>query len=694
MKLLFAAWTIKFCASTTIPVRSDSDFVRTENIPEVDDRSILVDVGSNGDLQFSPDEGPDSWASLVPEILASKNTRVSRALTAMITLAHVTALPESVPLSAFSRKEWSMFQQFASTTAKYVDKSLLKDLQSSIDQGLMSNVDANVDIPLLKDFQSSIDQGAMTEANLSTAEDQLSNPAEDLIRNFRVYQKASSGCVVSFEGNKTKLPKWIRKGKSAVKKTDDIIKSRNKVTLFPESEEELISIIKNAPPHSLIPVGTANSLGYSLASTATGTINMISVWNFKSVNIDWCKKSLRVGGGVAVKDVASTIVQFNLTLPAWSSSKEVTFAGLVTNEVIGEMQGQPRKSISNFLREMTVINGKGERKVINPRTEEGGAWLLSLGALGMIVEMEFELSQDFVTLETVRGEDDDFKGLHESRLDYLDPLGKDVIAVANFDPLLPALIIYETVQRSYDTEDLHGYKGPIDSELDADAMASDKMKEDNQQIYSIMDRFTKYVMKIPGIKVRVRKFMKIPRSPKVQLRSASEAMLSTFAGDINKNCPLWLGIFLEPKDVWLAFKKLRKLRYKEKPHVWIRQALIMRAFTSDVNPALLGHEHNSTQFMIFSWSQPKRFERWATRYLCALVCELNITNIELSWSSVVPIKLVSMPEIKYPTKNRVERFKAIEAREDPDQKFTTALSEAVAKRLEPETSMCSYCSTV
>lgn len=619
-----------------------------------------------------------SLQNSISTILESRD-RGFKILQATISLLALAS--SRIPQNDLSEHQLSTMSAFTGLTAQFVDHVLVKSLHDARSRSnpLSSNQNADPFWPELA--QQNNWMKSSNNENLSLH--QLTGMNE-------------LDCQIHFTGNVTELPHWIQSGKNV----NSGVTVRHG-TIFPTSEEELTTIIKNAMPGTLIPVGTGHSLGYALEPCKSDA-TFLSLWNWKDVKIDRCKKTMRVGAGVTVGDVVPTLVDLGLALPTFIYLKEVTLVGLVLSQAQGMGQSQHRTSLASYVTEAVVMNGKGEKKTVQTSTELGGAWLGSMGDLGTVLELEFALEPDSWSVEVCEVQHDLATGLGKSGLGTHEDV--DVMTTYFFDPAFPPLVLCKIVARSNDFETIQSIPGMehlneshYDQEaIDQEAFAIWQMKDRNFETWVVLDEVIAMMMKQMSWaeKNEIWTFLGLPVEPTKTVRWTSLELKKTWTGLTAENHPIWSGFyFFEPADAIISLEKLREIRTSLELGISIHQGHVVRAFADHKKLPIGRNESDATELFMISMADPVKFEQFVEKFACAVVCELGITNFAFHYAELFPKALLSMTEIQFPDRDRVALFKSIEAEEDPIDKFSTVFLQELDKRREETASdrMCTYC---
>ena len=172
-----------------------------------------------------------------------------------------------------------------------------------------------------------------------------------------------------------------------------------KVKVFePESIEEIIQIIKNSEPNSIISRGNGRSYGCA-AQIHNGNIIKLNNKSFKSIIIDDKKHLLKVGAGVIFQNLITKILSKGYFLPVTAGTSKITVGGAIAADIHGK--NHPRDgSFGSYVKELLIIDGCGNLKKLKPgvgsslaNVEEFWATIGGMGLTGVIVSATFSLKK-------------------------------------------------------------------------------------------------------------------------------------------------------------------------------------------------------------------------------------------------------------------------------------------------------------
>jgi len=605
-------------------------------------------------------------------------------------LQAIDTLPDS-RLSFLSLEEVATLKKLASLTAPWIQVPTLQSFYKNLTD--------------FKVFLSSI-------PNLKPAPVKIPEPVD----------KSTIGCKIEFVANKSKQTNFNKAGQSArwcqeqwQTETDcapgDAVV--NPGTVFhPSSDQEVMDIIKQCD--DIVVMGTGHAIGYALGSRTEKPVCQVSTWNFKKVSIDHCASTITVGAGVVVSDVAETLAPLGKILSTWIVHKDVTILGQALTGAQGLMQGQHRNSLANYLMSMTVINGKGEQKVVSRNSPEFKGWSLSLGGYGVITEATFMLLDDYLAFETcwMRDSGDpiaDYSADHGTGgLDEEDPAkDQDLWMFYNGSPFQPSLLGCSLTHTSKNLSNTEGLTVNND-EVDGRSLIRENYFDNHLQLYRTVEKFVFALEKnIPGLKEQIYTawgpFPTDPNKPQKMVHQMSVEMQHGFGpAKFPRDQPLWGALYVQPRDGLDVYKMFLKHTRNECQHdMGLRLGLMCRAWPDD-NAPLLGQYNYEAQgkplYEMFwsSWTYSRQaIENWSISFICSVRCVANVTFVEFHLGEFFPRALIGLSGWKYPSTENIRKFKDIENAEDPDDKFGTALSNDIGLRLKPEAEdICSYCSRI
>lgn len=603
-----------------------------------------------------------------------------RALFTLLQL--VDTLPDS-HFSRFSLQETATLKKLASLTARFAEVPLLQSY-----------------------FKNTTDFSVL----LSTLKKWVPVP----VPIIKPIDKTTIGCKIDFVGNKSEQTHFNKVGQSArwchenwITETDcgpgdGIV---NPGTVFhPGSDQEVLDVIKQC--NDIVVMGTGHTIGYALGSRTGGPVCQLSTWNFKRVSIDHCASTITVGSGVVPTDVTETLAALGKILSTWIVHKDVTIVGQALTGAQGLMQAQHRNSLANYLISMTVINGKGQKKIVQKNSAEGRGWSFSLGSMGVIVEATFELLDDYLAFETCWVKDGDpIQDYASAGLDIEDPgSDTDLWMFYNGSPFQPTLL---GCALTHTTKNLSATEGLTinNDEVDGRSMIRENYFDNHLEIYRATEKFVFALIKdVPGLKKNIYEtWGPYPTEDTPMVRQMSIEMRHGFGpAKFPRDQSIWGALYIQPRDGLMAYRMFLKHTRNECQHdMGLRIGLLCRAWPDD-SPPLLGQVNAEVQgrplFEVFwtSWTYSREaIENWSISFICSVRCTANITFVEFHFGEFFPRALTGLAGWKYPSTENIKKFKAIELAEDPDDKFGNALSNDIGLRLRPEAEhICSYCSRV
>ncbi len=183
-----------------------------------------------------------------------------------------------------------------------------------------------------------------------------------------------------------------------------------RVTLFePLKEHQIISKVQNARKNTLITRGLGRAYGDS-AQLDQETV--LSLKNFKIINLDKNNHELTAQGGASFDEILSIIIPEGFFLPVSPGTRFVTVGGAIAADVHGKnhhKDGTFGKNVKRIL----LIDGNGELLELsqfNENQENRAKFWATFGGMGMtgvILEATFSLipiSSSFISVDTTRYE--------------------------------------------------------------------------------------------------------------------------------------------------------------------------------------------------------------------------------------------------------------------------------------------------
>ncbi len=157
----------------------------------------------------------------------------------------------------------------------------------------------------------------------------------------------------------------------------------------PGSEEELLDVLRQHPKDRFRARGSLHS--WSAAPATEGVLIEMERFDAISIRGDLHSPTAMIGAGCRLEPLVDRLIEANLAMPTMGAVLEQSISGAVSTGT----HGSGSRSLSSFVRRLRIvtIGDNGE-----PRIHEidGGPELLaarcSLGALGIITELELELT--------------------------------------------------------------------------------------------------------------------------------------------------------------------------------------------------------------------------------------------------------------------------------------------------------------
>ncbi|KAK4975685.1 hypothetical protein LTR28_008866, partial [Elasticomyces elasticus] len=111
----------------------------------------------------------------------------------------------------------------------------------------------------------------------------------------------------------------------------------------------------------------------------------------KVLNVDLTKNTLTVEGGIRLRDLNLAANRYGLTMPNLGSIDEQSIAGAIATATHGSSLKHGLMSESVKSLRIVLSNGSAVRCSAEQNTDLFRAALVSLGALGIIVEIEYQM---------------------------------------------------------------------------------------------------------------------------------------------------------------------------------------------------------------------------------------------------------------------------------------------------------------
>ena len=160
----------------------------------------------------------------------------------------------------------------------------------------------------------------------------------------------------------------------------------------PRSREELHGVLSSAGP--LRPLGSRHS--FNAIADTTGTLIDLSAMPREIERV--APDAVRVPGGIRYGELGAELQRRGLALANLASLPHISVAGAVSTGTHGS--GDAIGSLATAVRSLTLAGPDGERTLRRGDADFGGA-VVSLGALGVIVELELDVEQTYDVAQTV-----------------------------------------------------------------------------------------------------------------------------------------------------------------------------------------------------------------------------------------------------------------------------------------------------
>ncbi len=164
----------------------------------------------------------------------------------------------------------------------------------------------------------------------------------------------------------------------------------------PASVAEVQQVVARAD--RVRPLGTGHS--FNRIADTTGTL----VWLGELppvIEVDSAARTLRVGGGLRYGDLGPTLHDAGLALPNTGSLPHISIAGSVATGTHGS--GAGNQVLAGSVRALTVVTAGGDLVTIERASspDEFDGWVVSLGRLGVVVELVLDLVPAYEIAQTV-----------------------------------------------------------------------------------------------------------------------------------------------------------------------------------------------------------------------------------------------------------------------------------------------------
>ena len=197
----------------------------------------------------------------------------------------------------------------------------------------------------------------------------------------------------------------------------------NSKIFYPDRLKQIIDLIRNAKPKSILPRGLGRSYGDAAQLKDQIVINL---QNFNKIKLSKKENILTAGAGASIERILEIIIPKGYFLPVLPGTRYVTIGGCIASDVHGKNH-HIDGSFGSYILEIKLIDGKGDKKILKPDSDDINlrkqfwATIGGMGLTGIIYEAKFkliEIETSLVSVDTFRFED-------------LDSLMKKMIASEN-----------------------------------------------------------------------------------------------------------------------------------------------------------------------------------------------------------------------------------------------------------------------
>lgn len=372
----------------------------------------------------------------------------------------------------------------------------------------------------------------------------------------------------------------------------------------------------------------------------------------------------------------------------------------MVSQAQGVFQGQHRVSQGASMMEMTVINGAGERKTITAGSEESKAWVHAMGDLGVIIDATYSIVPDTLMFCTIHCSnvnpdvDFDSSGMGEEFTAEVLAGGLDLDFLYQASPMMgPAVTVTRMDERTTDM-DTRGMD--VQDAPSAGAVFQVyKCRDRHLAFFDVVDQVLAAIFKTnPDIETKFWTYIHgsaYPAEPVQIVRKATFENVHDFSGVTWDGETMFLfgSVYEHVEYGKMMYKEMLRTR-RCVPGIRIEVGIVGRSF-NDPLPTYLGHQYHSVELFWVTFAPRAVFEEYQMKFICLLRCTHGLNEIEFHLGEMTSRDLYKLAGNDWVTAEHVQKFKAIEAKEDPNHKFTTAFTYEIGKRLEPQEDVCSFC---
>ncbi len=172
----------------------------------------------------------------------------------------------------------------------------------------------------------------------------------------------------------------------------------------PAGLQSLQELLRQAPPHSLIPRGLGRSYG---DAAQLGDAAVIELGGFQQIRLDPAAGTVTAGAGVSLDQLLREIVPAGFFLPVTPGTRNVSLGGAIAADVHGKNH-HVDGSFGNHVRRLQLVDGTGAVRELRPDDASAPLFWATVGGMGLtgvITEATFSLipiRSSLIRVDTLR----------------------------------------------------------------------------------------------------------------------------------------------------------------------------------------------------------------------------------------------------------------------------------------------------
>ncbi|BCX14219.1 MAG: L-gulono-1,4-lactone dehydrogenase [Candidatus Dojkabacteria bacterium] len=158
---------------------------------------------------------------------------------------------------------------------------------------------------------------------------------------------------------------------------------------YPKSEPELRRIIANSAKVRVV------GAGHSTSDIAGGTDTLISLKKYNRIkNIDHKNKRITIESGAMLSDLLDELSKLKWTIPCLPDISSISIGGAIATATHGT--SDEGYILSQYVVALRLITADGQIQIIDELNDNMAAVRVSLGVLGIISEVTFQCTEEYI----------------------------------------------------------------------------------------------------------------------------------------------------------------------------------------------------------------------------------------------------------------------------------------------------------